>query len=104
DEKLEASFAARNEGKRAAIRRDARADVVVAAESHALRFAARQSQAVDLRTAAAIAGEVEVLPIRREIRLGIDAHAARQALQSAAAVGIDGINLRKSVAGQGDGQ
>ncbi len=98
-EQLETPFATRNVGQQLAVGRYARADIVVALKRDALGFAAVGAHLVDLRAAAAVAGEEDLLAVGGELRFGIDAVGIGQAAQ-VLAIGVDAVDLGQAVAGQ----
>src|SRR5262249_21264302 len=98
-----ASLYALNESKRFAFRAVARRHVVAALESHALDIGSCRAHAVDLRRAAAIRSEQDVLAVGREARLGVDGAAVGQA-RGIAAIGVDQVDLRYAVLRQRDCQ
>src|ERR1019366_7564484 len=80
-----------------------RRKVVTLAKRHALLRSAPHRHTIDLRTAAAIRGEQQSLPVWRKIRLGINRVTEGDAANSAAVRPYQ-VNLRTAVTCQHDGQ
>src|SRR3989304_609330 len=86
-----------------AVRTVARRKVGTLAKRHALLHPALHRHTVDLRAAAAIRGEQQILSVRREIRLGVDLAAEGNPLD-ASPVRTYQIYLRAAIARQHDSQ